>query len=150
MSRDDAIDAYLARERPRPAARPPRSRRTRVVVTLVVSFAIGYALLFMAAASVAIEASVVPLLFAIPAFMLLPAVAAGMVAAVGAGKPIARVALAVLILGLPAAMVAGWLSVSGGAYDNGSLAAQLVVTACITVPALIGHGYGTSTIPSQP
>lgn len=102
----------------------------------------------LAAASITISPSPGPILFALAAFALLPAVAAGSVAAAGASKRTARMALAVLIPGLAVAMLAGWLCESGGRVDDGTPLALLVITAVVAVPSILGYGLGTSTVPS--
>jgi hypothetical protein len=147
LSREEALDAYLAHQ-PERRDRTPRLRRTRVALSVGVAFAVGYVLVALAAVSATIGPSPGPILFAIPTFTLLPAVAAGSVAAAGAGKRTARMALAVLIPGLAVAVLAGWLSVSGGRVDDGALIALLILTAVVAVPSIIGYGLGTSAAAS--
>lgn len=144
VDRDEALQTQLLHDQRR-RDRAPRLRRTRVWLAVGAALVVGFASLVLAASSAGgIGASPGPFVFAPPAFTLLPAVAAGLIAAAGAGPRTARVALVVLILGLPAAMLAGWRSVLGGDVDEGVVVILLIVTAIVAVPALIGYGLGTS------
>ena len=128
-------------------------RTLAVVGAVAVAVMLGHLTMLFARSATGYGAGGVLLFFALFGFVVLPAGTGALIAATGAGTPVARTGLAGLILLLPLALLSGWAAAAGTVtdaqdgwrqvLDPGALEPLLIVTAFVLVPSLLGYGVTT-------